>query len=166
VKIAENQRPILIAASLLFVLAGCSNIDRLPALSSSASTSAISTSEQKAEILALFDQWNKSLATGNASAVATNYAPNAILLPTVSNKIRRTQAERIDYFEHFLLKKPHGKIDQANVRIFGDIAINSGLYTFTYSDGSKVHARYTFVYQKQPDGRWLIIEHHSSKLPE
>lgn len=156
----KNRKTILIAASLLFALAG------LPALSSSASTSGVPSSKQKSEILALFDQWNKSLATGNALTVGANYAPDAILLPTVSNKIRRTNAERIDYFEHFLLKKPQGKIDQANVRVFGDIAINSGLYTFTFSDNSKVQARYTFVYQKQPDGRWLIIEHHSSKLPE
>jgi uncharacterized protein (TIGR02246 family) len=160
----KKHRNLLFAVSLLYALAGCSSIDRSPALSPP--TSASATSKQKSEILALFDQWNKSLATGNASMVAANYAPNAILLPTVSNKLRYTEAERIDYFEHFLLKKPHGKIDQANVRVFGDIALNSGLYTFTFSDGSKVHARYTFVYQKQSDGRWLIIEHHSSKLPE
>jgi len=160
------QRNILFAISLLYGLAGCANIDRPPVFSPPASTSAASTSKQKSAILELFDQWNKSLATGNASVVAANYAPNAILLPTVSNKIRHTEAERIDYFEHFLLKKPRGKIDQANVRVFGDIALNSGLYTFTFSDGSEVHARYTFVYQKQSDGRWLIIEHHSSKLPE
>lgn len=162
----KKHRNILFALSLLYALAGCSNIDRSPVLSPPASTSAASASKQKSEILGLFDQWNESLATGNASIVAANYAPNAILLPTVSNKVRRTEAERIDYFKHFLLKKPHGEIDQANVRVFGDIALNSGLYTFTFSDGSKVHARYTFVYQKQSDGRWLIIEHHSSKLPE
>lgn len=162
----KNHKIILIAGNLLFALVGCSNIDRSPTLSPPPSTPAVATSKQKSVILALFDQWNHSLATGDASAVAANYAADAILLPTVSHKIRHTEAERIDYFEHFLLKKPHGKMDQVNVRIFGDIALNSGLYTFTFDDGSKIHARYTFVYKKQPDGRWLIIEHHSSKLPE
>ncbi len=162
----KSPKPILFAAALLLTLAGCSSIDRSPVLSPPASRATALPSSSKAEILALFDQWNKSLATGNPAAVAANYAPDAILIPTVSNKVRRTDAERIDYFEHFLLKKPVGKLDQPNVRIFGDIALNSGLYTFTYQDGSKTRARYTFVYKKQSDGRWLIIEHHSSKLPE
>jgi uncharacterized protein (TIGR02246 family) len=151
----------LLAPCLALLLVGCSSSHFSP--SPSGASACFAT---PAEISGLFDQWNKSLATGNASLVASNYAPNAILLPTLSNKVRRTQAERIDYFNHFLEKGPRGKIDQAYIRNLGTIALNSGLYTFTFKDGSQAHARYTFVYQKQPDGKWLIIEHHSSKLPE
>jgi len=51
------------------------------------------------------------------------------------------------------------------VRIFDDIAINSGVYTFTFSGGASVQARFTYVYRW--DGQsWLIIEHHSSAMPE
>lgn len=153
---------ILLTACLAISLAGCSHGGYLQ---TSSSAGHAGPSEQS-EIPALFDQWNKSLATGDPSAVAANYAPNAILLPTVSKRARLTQAERIDYFEHFLENKPQGQIDQAYIRNYGDISINSGLYTFTFEDGSIVRARYTFVYQKQPNGRWLIVEHHSSKLPE
>jgi uncharacterized protein (TIGR02246 family) len=87
------------------------------------------------------------------------------LLPTVSNKVRHNHEEIEDYFVHFLAKIPSGKIDESNVRIFNDIAINSGVYTFTFADGSAVQARYTYVYKKD-DGRWLIKEHHSSQMPE
>jgi len=149
--------------ALTLTLSGCVQTSH-PRLSTSVVSSA--TRAEQAEILALFDQWNNSLATGNPRAVAANYSPKAILLPTVSNKVRRTQAERIEYFEHFLEMKPQGKINQAFIRTYGDIAINSGLYTFTLKNGASIPARYTFVYKKQPNGKWLIIEHHSSKMPE
>jgi hypothetical protein len=42
---------------------------------------------------------------------------------------------------------------------------NSGIYTFTLgTDGSKVQARYTYVYKKIGD-EWKILSHHSSQLP-
>ena len=116
-------------------------------------------------ILALFDKWNSALATGEPEQVASLYAPNAILLPTVSNQVRHNHAEIADYFVNFLKKGPQGVIDEANVRTFGDIAINSGVYTFSFSDGAKVQARFTFVYRWTGQD-WLIIEHHSSAMPE
>ena len=117
------------------------------------------------EILALFDQWNNAIKTGNPKEVTSLYATDGILLPTVSNKVRHNHEEIEDYFVHFLAKVPSGQINESNIRIFDDIAINSGIYTFTFADGSCVQARFTFVY-KLHDRNWLIIEHHSSKMPE
>lgn len=121
------------------------------------------------DITALFDQWNQSLQTGKPEEVVKNYAPDAILLPTVSNQVRHNHKEIAEYFDHFLDKKPIGKLDEQNVRFLGnDIAINSGVYTFTLNheeSPKSVQARYTFVYRKLND-KWLIIEHHSSAMPE
>ena len=120
-------------------------------------------------LLKLFDIWNDSLLSGDPHQVATLYAPDAILLPTVSNKVRHNHPEIADYFAHFLLKRPSGKILESNIRTFGDLAINSGIYEFTLSPDSQpvsvIQARFTFVYQKIGDD-WLIIEHHSSAMPE
>ncbi len=117
------------------------------------------------EITALFDKWNAALQTGDPKQVSALYETSAILLPTVSNKVRHNHEEIEDYFVHFLAKKPKGQIDESNVRTFGDLAINSGVYTFTFEDGSAVQARFTYVYRW--DGqRWLIVEHHSSAMPE
>ena len=116
-------------------------------------------------ITKLFDEWNSALQTGNPKNVSALYETNAILLPTVSNKVRHNHDEIEDYFVHFLAKGPQGKIDESNVRTFGDIAINSGVYTFTFKDGSSVQARFTYVY-RWTGQRWLIIEHHSSAMPE
>jgi uncharacterized protein (TIGR02246 family) len=117
------------------------------------------------EITSLFDAWNAALQTGDPKQVAALYADDGILLPTMSNRVRHNHEEIADYFVHFLAKGPVGRIDESNVRVFGDLAINSGLYTFTFQDGASVQARFTFVYQ-QEGGRWLIAEHHSSQMPE
>ena len=120
---------------------------------------------EHSEITALFEQWNRALQTGDPKQVAALYATDAILLPTVSNKVRHNHNEIEDYFVNFLAKGPQGKIDESNVRIFDDTAINSGVYTFTLKDGAKVQARFTYVYRLIGQ-RWLIIEHHSSAMPE
>ncbi len=116
-------------------------------------------------IISLFDEWNNALLSGNPKSVVALYDSDAILLPTVSNNVRHNHEEIEDYFVNFVAKGPQGKINETNIRIFDDIAINSGVYTFTFKDGVVVQARFTFVY-KYIDERWMIIEHHSSAMPE
>lgn len=117
------------------------------------------------EVLGLFDEWNNALGTGEPEKVAALYDTDAILLPTISNQVRDNHDTKVDYFTNFLKKGPVGKIDESNVRVFDDLAINSGIYTFTFNDGSVVPARYTFVYRRT-GGSWKIVEHHSSMMPE
>ncbi|SMC20362.1 conserved hypothetical protein [Andreprevotia lacus DSM 23236] len=126
-------------------------------------TSCHKTSER--EIAGLFDRWNASLQTGEPAKVVANYAADSILLPTVSNQPRVTREEKLDYFEHFLPKKPAGKIDFRKVFIDCNTAVDAGLYTFTFGDGSVVKARYTYTY-KWNGKQWLITSHHSSRMPE
>ena len=121
----------------------------------------------KNEISDQFVMWNKALQTGDPDKVVACYAIDAILLPTVSAKVRHNYDEIHDYFVHFLSKKPRGRIIEQNIRVYDNMAINSGLYTFSLTeDGvhADVAARFTFVYRKYKDG-WLIVEHHSSILP-
>ncbi|MBN2723134.1 MAG: SgcJ/EcaC family oxidoreductase [Deltaproteobacteria bacterium] len=120
---------------------------------------------EQSVIKSLFEKWNDALKTCDPGEVVKLYKPSAILLPTMSNKVRHTPSEIKDYFVHFLSNKPEGKIIESNIRIFGDIAINSGLYSFKFSDETVTDARFTFVYEKTNDD-WLIIEHHSSQMPE
>lgn len=107
-----------------------------------AKTEACHPASQK-QIAALFDRWNDSLKTGDPQKVVENYAPRSILLPTVSNKPRLTVDEKLDYFKHFLEKKPVGTIDFSDIMIECNSAIDAGLYTFRLADGSVVKARYT-----------------------
>jgi len=117
------------------------------------------------QIHSLFDAWNSALQTREPSNMVALYAEDTILLPTISNQVRHNHAEIEDYFVRFLATGPQVSIVESNVRIWGDIAINSGVFTFSFDDGAKVQARYTFVYRKTGDS-WKIVEHHSSQMPE
>lgn len=118
-----------------------------------------------AQIAGLFDRWNASLATLDPDKVAANYAPDAVLLPTVTNEPRTSPAEIRDYFVTFLKKAPQGTIDKRTIKIGCNVAQDVGTYTFRFKDGSQVKARYTYVYE-WTDGQWLIAHHHSSAMPE
>lgn len=117
------------------------------------------------QVAKLFDRWNASLATLNPQEVAKNYSADSVLLATLANKPRLTQEERIDYFKHFLEKSPKGHIDSRTIKTGCNWAVDTGTYTFTMKDGSKVPARYTYTYEFK-GGNWLITSHHSSMMPE
>lgn len=124
-------------------------------------------SATKKEINSLFDRWNQSLQSGDPNQVVKNYANSSILLPTLSNKLRLTKDEKLDYFEHFLAKKPVGKIEVSDVELDCNTAFDAGIYNFTFGDGSVARARYTYTYKWFPEQKeWLITSHHSSLMPE
>ena len=55
----------------------------------------------------------------------------------------------------------------SNIRVYGDTAINTGYYTFSFlkdGESKSLPARYSFVYVKR-NGDWKIVDHHSSKVP-
>lgn len=89
----------------------------------------------------------------------------------MSSVIRANRDQITQYFEtEFLPKKPQGTITESHVRILDDQnATHSGNYRFSLTDKdggkSEVDARFTYVYEKI-DGRWLIVEHHSSTASE
>jgi uncharacterized protein (TIGR02246 family) len=117
-------------------------------------------------IAKLFTEWNNALQTGNPDKVVELYAPDGILLPTVENGPLVGRDSIRGYFVHFLENKPNGKIDKRIIRIGCNVALDAGLYTFTYGTGAPpTPARFTYVYEYD-GGRWLIAHHHSSKQPQ
>ena len=74
-----------------------------------------------------------------------------------------------DYFVKAFAALPGHKVafgDQL-IRVYGNTAINTGYYTFSYvKDGETktLSARYSFVYVKRGN-RWMIVDHHSSAMP-
>jgi|OpeIllAssembly_1097287.scaffolds.fasta_scaffold1384514_1 uncharacterized protein (TIGR02246 family) len=120
------------------------------------------------DIRKAFDRWTAALAERDPEKIVACYHQDAVLWGTFSTKKRKGNTLIREYFEQLVQrKKLRALCKNLDIRIYGDIAVNSGMYYFNFVDNNRdvmVPARYTFVYQKT-DGEWLIIEHHSSVLP-
>jgi hypothetical protein len=97
------------------------------------------------------------------------YADDAVLWGTLSPMVRADRSSLRDYFVTAFKVLPGLKVtfgDQL-IRVYGDAAVNTGYYTFSYSKDGEVKtlpARYRFTYIKNGQD-WLIVDHHSSAMP-
>ncbi len=161
------RQKLILSAACLTLLTACSSVslqdDDKPRAGVPRETCKVSHEQ---EIAGLFTRWNQALQTGNPRVVVDNYAARSVLLPTMSNQVRVTRAEKEDYFRHFLKDRPAGRIDFRQIEIGCNSAVDAGLYTFTFAaTGAQVKARYTYTYSWNGQ-TWLITSHHSSALPE
>ncbi len=112
-----------------------------------------------------FKKWNDALQTKDSQEVAKCYLSQGELFGTVSGKIRQGREAIAEYFEHFLESDPSGEILESDIEVISEDAyLETGIYQFTLTkDGKKtvVKARFTYVWQKDDDGEWRILHHHS-----
>ena len=129
-------------------------------------------SSEKDQVAAATRAWIDAMGSHDPARVVALYAPEAVLWGTTSPTIRDNPAAIRDYFD-LLTKVPpdyRGILGEQRIRVYGDLAINSGTYTFIGpardAAGKPLTrpARFSFVYRKR-DGRWLIVDHHSSAVP-
>jgi uncharacterized protein (TIGR02246 family) len=123
----------------------------------------------KSQVEKFFDNWNAALQTRDPKTIIALYAEDGVLLPTLSNIPRTNHQELENYFNDFVKKHPSGKIESRTIRSGCDWATDTGIYTFTLygnypNDKQEVSARYSYAYE-DIDGKWLIVSHHSSLLP-
>ena len=121
-----------------------------------------------AQVAAATAEWISTFNTRDAARISALYAPDAILWGTVSQTIRTTPGEILEYFEDSSAKRPNLRmiLGEYHVRLYGDIAINSGYYSSRNPVEGKdvvIPMRFTFTYRKEGD-RWVIINHHSSRF--
>lgn len=123
----------------------------------------------KSEVQAATDAWVAAFNSCDAVKAGVLYHPEAVLWGTVAPAIISTPAGIRQYFERVCSASPQPKValGEQLVRVYGDTAISSGYYTFTAFPGGQARqfaARDSFTYRRS-DGRWLIVDHHSSALP-
>lgn len=124
----------------------------------------------KAAVEQQFGRFTAAWASGKPEQVTALFAPDAVLLPTVSNIPRTDRAGIRDYFVTFLKNRPAAVIDSSTIKLGCNQASRVGTWTVTLTNpetgaAMPVKARYSFNY-KYAQGRWWIDHLHSSMMPE
>ena len=147
---------------LFLLLVGCAT-DGIPPRASSAA----SPQDQVAAVTAAWvDAFNKR----DATRIRELYDADAVLWGTSAQRIVAGSSAIADYFK--TLEAPQrspvtASLGEQRIRVYGDIAIDTGSYTFWITrDGKQepIPARYSMVFRHH-GGKWLIVDHHSSRAP-
>ena len=124
----------------------------------------------KEEVAAAAAQWEKAFSEDSPDHILSLYDLEAVLWGTLS-PIRRQGPPAIhDYFVSIVKVLPQRKVTFHDplIRLYWSTAINTGSYTFSWvkdGEAKTLPARYSFTYVNR-DGRWMIVDHHSSAMPD
>jgi uncharacterized protein (TIGR02246 family) len=126
--------------------------------------------EPKDDVTDAAKLWADVFALNDPDKILALYSPDGVLWGTLSPTIRSDRAALRAYFVSAFAALPNAKVSFGDqlVRVYGNAAVNSGYYTFSYTkDGEtkSIPARYSFTYVKDGD-TWKIVDHHSSTLPQ
>jgi uncharacterized protein (TIGR02246 family) len=129
----------------------------------------LALAEPKDDVGAATQAWIDGMNSHSPERVVALYDAEAVLWGTRSSTLRDTPATVRDYFKILQTVPSSYKVvlGEQRIRVYGDIAINTGTYTLSEDrDGKPIirPARFSLVYRNR-DGRWLIVDHHSSALP-
>ena len=129
----------------------------------------IAAAEPKDEVEGAAAAWAHALGESDPDKVVPLYSSDAVLWGTLSPKLRSDPAALRDYFVGAFKVLSGLKVAYGDhlIRVYGNTAINTGYYTFSYvqnGESKTLPARYSFTYVKNGD-RWMIVDHHSSPMP-
>jgi uncharacterized protein (TIGR02246 family) len=123
----------------------------------------------KEDVATAASAWARALGEDDPDKVLPLYSDDAVLWGTLSPTVRADRASLRDYFVTVFKVLPALKVafGEQLIRVYGDTAVNTGYYTFSYSkegETKSLPARYSFTYVKNGE-HWLIVDHHSSAIP-
>jgi hypothetical protein len=120
-------------------------------------------------VAAAVERWTKVFAENNPDTIVALYSKDAVLWGTLSPTLRSDPATLKAYFVSAFqaLPKATVKFGEQLIRVYGDTAVDTGYYTFSYTqdgEAKSIPARYSFTFVK--DGNdCKIVDHHSSAMP-
>lgn len=164
--------PKLVELSLLTLLAGCSV---QPSMTSKESSPLAATASPRPlsalEAERIVGDAYASFTSGDAIQIMAHYAPGAIVLDAGHNAPSNDRSMITKWTADFALMKPSDLTTSPHmVQVLnGETIISSGIAAFLADVGGRrqrVSVRYTHVFERQRDGRWLIVNEHNSLSPE
>ena len=126
--------------------------------------------QREQDVRAATAAWVAAFNTADVAALVALYLPDAVLWGTTSPELIVGAKGIGHYFDRACgaTLKPTVDIKSEHVRVFGDVAVNSGSYRISRQPApgqiDDLPARFSFVYRLGPAG-WLITDHHSSVSP-
>jgi len=122
----------------------------------------------KEEVTAATQAWRAAYDSRDPQKITGQYAKDAVFWGTSSKTVRDTPEAIMEYFAE-ARKRPDARVEiiEQHIQIYGNVAINTGLYNFSdIRDGKRVPnpSRFSMVFQQRGDG-WVLVQHHSSRLP-
>jgi uncharacterized protein (TIGR02246 family) len=123
----------------------------------------------KEDVATATQKWATVFDENNPDTILQLYAKDGVLWGTLSPTLRSDPAAVKAYFVGAFKALPKATVSfgEQLVRVYGDTAVNTGTYTFSYTkDGEtkSIPARFSFTYVKE-GGDWKIVDHHSSVVP-
>jgi hypothetical protein len=135
----------------------------------SAGVSETATACSKEAVANAVDRWATVLAENNPDTIVALYSKDAVLWGTLSPTVRSDPAGVKAYFVAAFqaLPKLTVKFGEQFIRVYGDTAIDTGYYTFSYTkdgEAKSLPARYSFTFVTEGND-CKIVDHHSSAMP-
>jgi uncharacterized protein (TIGR02246 family) len=129
---------------------------------------AFAQKEKAPDVKEALAAWVAAVESGDADSIVDLYDPRAIMISTFAQKPMLSHGAMMKYYKK-VVSNPDIKIDveEQHPRSFGNTAVNTGLYTFHYTEDGEpvtIPARFSFTYVLR-DGKWMIVDHHSSRVP-
>ena len=120
------------------------------------------------EVLAATDLWRSAYDSRDPARITAQYARGSVFWGTTMKSVATSPEAIAEYFKN-AAGRPSARVvfTEQHVRVYGDIAFNSGAYTFKDSrDGKEISnpSRFSMVFQRQA-GTWVLVHHHSSRIP-
>ena len=153
-------KPCLLIASLL-ALAACN-----PQPAAAPKAAGLPTEAQAAAIV---DAAEAGWTSAETARIMAGYKEGGVWFDPVAAEPSTDRATQTKWTDGFTaMKLTEKSVSSKNVQVLdADTIVASGIATFKGTTGTDpVTFRYTDVYEKQPDGKWLIVHEHLSTPAE
>lgn len=164
------MRKMLTIAATALALAGCDFKTAVTADNGSVTTASL-TPPSAAEADKIVGDAYAAFTSGDAIKMMGHYAPGATVIDAANNLPTSDRNTITKWTADFAAMKPSDLVTEPHrVQVLdADTIVSSGIAAFladVAGHRQRVSVRYTHVFERQSDGRWLIVAEHNSIPPQ